>query len=73
MAEKKLTKKTWNNINEMNLDSLKKELKDAEKKFFSLHMKHKTDELKQTHLLKNMRRYIAKIKTAISKQNTIKN
>ncbi len=49
----------------LNLESLKKELKDSESKFFVLRMKLATDELKQTHLIKFIRRYIARIKSII--------
>jgi len=40
-------------------------LKDSESNFFVLKMKLKTDELKQTHLIKFLRRYIARLKVVI--------
>lgn len=52
-------------LKELTLDNLKKELKDSESRFFLLNMKLKTDELKQTHLIKFLRRYIARIKVVI--------
>lgn len=70
MAEKKTTKKFIENISKMDLNTLNKELKEAEKNLFSLKMKHKSDELKQSHLIKNLRRYIAKIKWEIIVKNT---
>jgi len=48
-----------------NLDESKLsiELKDSEKKLFTLRMKLNVGELKQTHLVTFLRKYIAKIKT----------
>ena len=48
-----------------NLDESKLsiELKDSEKKLFTLRMKLNVWELKQTHLITFLRKYIAKIKT----------
>ena len=45
---------------------LKEELKGSEKKLFTLKMKLSMGELKQTHLVKFLRKYIAKIKTIAS-------
>ena len=42
---------------------LKEELKWSEKKLFTLKMKLEMGELKQTHLVKFLRRHVAKIKT----------
>lgn len=66
MKEKKdLKMKDVNGLRELTLDNLKKELKDAQVKLFTLKMKLKTDELKQTHLVKFLRRYIARLKVII--------
>lgn len=62
---KDLKLKDVKTLKELTLDNLKKELKDSESKFFLLNMKLKTDELKQTHLIKFLRRYIARIKVVI--------
>ncbi len=42
------------------------ELKDSEKKLFTLRMKLNAWELKTTHLVRFLRKYIAKIKTIVS-------
>lgn len=48
---------------DLSADELKVELVKSEKNLFILRMKKQTGELKQTHLMKPLRRYIAKIKT----------
>ena len=45
---------------------LKKELVSAKKTIFELNMKLELNELKQTHLIKALRRYIAVINTVAS-------
>ena len=55
-------------LSSMDLESLKKELSNAEKQLFTLKMKHWTDELKQSHQITMMRRQIARIKTYISEK-----
>ena len=55
-------------LSSMDLESLKKELSNAEKQLFTLKMKHWTDELKQSHQITMMRRQIARIKTSISEK-----
>ncbi len=62
---KDLKLKDLKSIKELTLDNLNKELKDSESKYFVLQMKLKTDELKQTHLIKFLRRYIARLKVVI--------
>lgn len=42
---------------------LKEELKGSEKKLFTLKMKLQLSELKQTHLVRFLKKHIAKIKT----------
>ena len=48
---------------ELNEKSLKAELVKSSKELFVLRMKKQLGELKQTHLIKAVRRYIAKLKT----------
>lgn len=55
-------------IKSLDVAELKKELNSAEKKYFTLKMKKQLWELKQTHLIKFMRRYIARIKTFIAEK-----
>lgn len=62
---KDLKLKDMKNLKELTLDNLKKELKDSESNYFLMTMKLKTDELKQTHLVKFLRRYIARLKFVI--------
>lgn len=62
---KDLKLKDIKSLKELTLDNLKKELTDSQKKFFLLKMKLKTDELKQTHLVKFLRRYIARLKVIV--------
>lgn len=50
-------------LNSLNEVDLKKELNISEKKYFTVKMKKELSEVKQTHTIKFLRRYIAKIKT----------
>jgi ribosomal protein L29 len=50
----------------LNEADLKKELDENLKKTFTLKMKKELWELKQTHLIKALRRYTAQIKTVAS-------
>lgn len=47
----------------MDIDALKKELKNAEESLYALQMKLKSNELKQPHLIRAHRRYVALITT----------
>ena len=58
-------------IKSLDVVELKKELNTAEKKYFTLRMQKQLWELKQTHLIKFMRRYIARIKTLITAKGFI--
>ncbi len=60
---KDLKQKDLAKVNEMTEAALKKEVVSAEKSYFTLTMKKSAGELKQTHLMKFARRYIAKLKT----------
>jgi large subunit ribosomal protein L29 len=50
-------------LNSLNEADLKKELNTSEKKYFTIKMKKELGEVKQTHTIKFLRRYIARIKT----------
>jgi len=50
-------------LNELDQKNLRKELHSAAKQSFVLKMKGSLGELKQTHLIKALRRYIARVKT----------
>ncbi len=54
---------TKSKIDALSKDKLKEELVKSEKNLFILRMKKQTGELKQTHLMKFLRRYIARLKT----------
>ena len=58
-------------IASLDVVELKKELHSAEKKYFTLKMKKQLWELKQTHLIKFMRKYIARIQTLITAKRFI--
>ena len=53
-------------LNSLNEVDLKKELNFSEKKYFTLKMKKQLGEVKQTHQIKFLRRYMARIKTVSS-------
>ena len=47
-------------------EELKKEISESMKNLFVLKMKKEKGELKQTHLIKFLRRYIARVKTLVN-------
>jgi large subunit ribosomal protein L29 len=53
------------NFNELNVDELKSELNSELQSQFKLRMQKSTGQLNQTHLLKQTRRNIARIKTVL--------
>jgi len=55
-------------LRKLDAKALKEELTTNSKKLFELSMKKSVWELKQTHLIKALRRYIARIKT-IAREN----
>ncbi len=63
---KDLKLKALKDLNAMEVADLKKELVSAKKTMFELNMKLELNELKQTHLIKALRRYIAVINTIAS-------
>lgn len=50
-------------LRKLELSDLRKELVESKKQLFELTMKLELNELKQTHLIKPLRRYIAAINT----------
>lgn len=60
---KDLKLKDSKELEKLDNEWMKTEYKDAKKKIFTLRMKLELSELKQTHLIKALRKYIAKIKT----------
>ncbi len=63
---KDLKMKDVNALNKLSADKLKEEVKDAEKRLFTLRMKLHLGELKQTHLVTFLRKYIARLKTVMN-------
>ena len=60
---KDLKMKSSDAVRKLSADKLTEEIKWAEKILFTLKMKLAVGEVKQTHLIKAMRRYIASLKT----------
>ena len=58
--------KTKKDLKAMDADKLKKELAHARGEHFSVRMKHAQGELKETHQVRSMRRYVARLKTFIA-------
>lgn len=63
---KDLKMKSSEALNKLSADKLTEEVKGAEKLLFTLKMKLAVGELKQTHLVKALRRYIASVKTLLN-------
>ena len=63
---KDLKMKSADALSKLSADKLTQEAKGAEKLLYTLRMKLAVGELKQTHLVKVLRRYIASLKTRIS-------
>lgn len=53
-------------LNKLNEAELKAEIKSSSKNLYVLKMKKQLGELTQTHLIKALRRYIARVKTIAS-------
>ncbi|NCO31290.1 50S ribosomal protein L29 [bacterium] len=60
---KDLNLKELKKLNELDEKGLKSELSISSKTLYILSMKKEVGELKQTHLIKSLRRYVAQIKT----------
>jgi len=65
---KDLKLKKISDLRKMSKDDLKNEIKISEKNLFILRMNKETGELKQTHLIKFLRRYIARVNTLVNIQ-----
>ena len=70
MAAKKksstATHKSIADLRSMNSSELRTELSQAQKDLYVLEMKKELGELKQTHLVKNGRKYIAQVSTFLA-------
>lgn len=60
---KDLKLKSLDAVKKLAADKLSEEVKNAQKTLFTLQMKLRLGELKQTHLVKFLRKYIAQVKT----------
>jgi len=66
---KDLKTKSLDAVKKLGLDKLKEEIKSAEKTLFTLRMKLRLGELKQTHLVKFLKKYIAQVKTVANNKS----
>lgn len=64
----KLAMKEIKDLRKLEVSDLTKELVDAQKKLYELTMKLELNELKQTHLMKPLRRYVAVIQTVMTEK-----
>lgn len=55
-------------LREKNVDDLKKELLDLHREHFNLRMQKASEQLKQHHLLNQVKRNIARVKTVLSEK-----
>jgi len=60
---KDLKMKSSDAVRKLSAEKITEEIKTAEKTLFTLRMKLAVGEVKQTHLIKAMRRYVASLKT----------
>jgi len=65
---KELKLKDKSNLRKLDAKSLKQELVEKSKKLYELSMKKELNELKQTHLITILRKYIAVVNT-IAREN----
>ncbi len=67
-----MNKKEWQQIQEAPLDRLFTMREEAKKELFQFRLQHATNQLKQTHVLRQSRKTIAKINTLITaKRSTV--
>jgi ribosomal protein L29 len=66
MAKAKKSTSTKKDITSLDPQELRSEIAAARKSHFSLQMKHSLGELKQPHLVRESRRNIAKLSTALN-------
>ena len=64
-----MAKKKIKDFKTMKLDDLKTELIANRKVLFENNFKHKMGQLKESHMLKETKKEIARIKTELSKEN----
>lgn len=55
-------------LKEKSVDELTKELEELHRESFNLRMQHATGQMGQTHLLRNNRRDIARVKTVLTQK-----
>ena len=60
---KELKLKSVADIQSLKEDALREEIQAIEKKLYEMKMKKELNELKQTHFIKPLRRYVAALKT----------
>ena len=56
-------------VRKLTLDKIQVEAKNAQRTLFTLKMKLRLGELKQTHLVKFLRKYIAQVKTVANNKS----
>lgn len=64
-----MAKKKIKDFKTMKLEDLKTELMANRKLLFESNFKHKMGQLKESHMLKETKKEIARIKTELSKEN----
>ena len=64
-----MAKKKIKDFKTMKIDALKTELIANRKVLFENNFKHKMGQLKESHMLKETKKEIARIKTELSKEN----
>ena len=67
--EEQMAKKKVKDYKSMKLEGLQKELISERKELFESNFKHKMGQLKESHLLKEKKKNIARIKTEIRNKN----
>jgi ribosomal protein L29 len=65
-----MPKKKTKDFSSMNKDQLRKELLAQRKQLFESNFKHKMGQLKESHLLKETRNNIARIKTEMNRDGS---
>ncbi|EKE25955.1 MAG: hypothetical protein ACD_4C00487G0011 [uncultured bacterium (gcode 4)] len=67
MKKTEIAIKDAQSLNQLDNEALNLELNKAKKELFVLRMKNCANELKETHLIKAHRKYVARLKTFLSK------
>ena len=68
--EEQMAKKKVKDYKSMKLEALQKELISERKELFESNFKHKMGQLKESHLLKETRNNIARIKTEMNRNGS---